>query len=189
MKTFIIIYMLIQLTSVASAEIYRWEDANGINFTDNPYSVPEEYREKIFEETSAQSDGTASQKKSGMVKQKKPVITHTYQTSIYQAQFEQQRRAPMAIKRYQAKAIASRAEIEKDTFPSLATLVVIWIIIAFFLITAWVFTIVDIVRSNFITPTLKKIWVFLVVFIPVVGMLAYFKLGFSQKLESTVDSL
>lgn len=138
--------MLIQLASVASAEIFTWEDANGINFSDNPTSMPEEYREKVFEDTRARIDNAALSKKIGKAKRTKPPITTVYQTATYQAKLEQQRRIA-AIKEQQARVLAVRAEINKDTFPSLATLVAVWLILALFLIIVWILTIADIAST------------------------------------------
>jgi hypothetical protein len=58
-RTVITLCILLLLTSVASAEVYKWEDANGIHFTDSPASVPEKYREKVYAETREQIQNTA----------------------------------------------------------------------------------------------------------------------------------
>lgn len=184
MKTAIIIYMLIQLSSAASAEIYTWEDANGINFSDNPSSMSEEYREEAFDEPGAQINNTTPQERVGTTQQKRPIITHEYQTAVYQADLEQQRRALVTIKQQQARSSAVSAKIDKETFPSLASLVVVWIIIALFLIIVWVVTIADMAGSDYITPSTKTVWMLLVVFIPLIGMLLYYILGINQKFKS-----
>lgn len=181
MKTLIILFMLFFLTSVASAEIYTWEDVNVIHFTDTPPSIPDEYRDKEIEATSAQNDSTAPQDIVGITQQNRPVITHVNQTAVYQADLEQQRRAAVTIKKQQARASAVSTKIVKDTFPSLASLVVVWFIIALFLIITWVLTIVDIVRSNFIVPSVKTGWMLLVIFVPLIGMLLYYIIGLSRK--------
>src|SRR5450631_2241119 len=46
------------LAFAASAEIYRWEDANGVNFTDDSSSVPEKFREKLITEADARPEST-----------------------------------------------------------------------------------------------------------------------------------
>ena len=92
MKVAIIVYMLIQLTSVASAEVYTWEDANGINFSDSPPSMPEKYREKASDEANVQINNTTPQDRVGITEQNKPATAHEYQTAVYQTNPGQQRR-------------------------------------------------------------------------------------------------
>lgn len=171
--------MLIHLSSVAYAEVYTWEDANGINFSDNPSSMPDEYREESSGETSA-----TPQEKIGITQQKRPVITHEYQSAVYQADREQHRRASVTIKQRHARTSAVSARIDEETFPSLASLIVAWMIIALFLIIVWVLTIADIVRSDYVTPSIKTSWMLVVFFIPLIGMLLYYISGLSQKIEA-----
>jgi len=184
MKIVIIIYMVIFLTSVGSAEVYTWEDANVIHFSDSPSSMPEENREKIFEETRAQIENTAPQGNVGITQQKRPDITHVIQTAAYQADPEQPRQASVMIKRPHMRESVVSSNIVKDSFPSLASLVVVWVLLALFLIITWVLTIVDIVRSSFITPSIRTAWMLLVIFIPLIGMEFYYILGLSQKCNS-----
>ena len=173
--------MLIQLTSVASAEVYTWEDTNGINFSDSPPSMPEKYREKASDEASMQINNTTPQDRVGITQQNRPVITHKYQTAVYQTDPGQQRRPVVTIKQKQTRTLAVSTKIAEDTFPSLASLIVVWMIIALFLAIIWVLTIADIVRSNYITPSTKTAWMLLVVFVPLIGMLLYKYLGPGRK--------
>ena len=184
MKIIIIIYILLHLSSVAYAEVYTWEDANGINFSDNPSSMPEERREEALDEPVAQSNTTIPQDRDGITRQKRPVITHEYQPAVYRADRERQRRVLVAIKQLPAGASAVRDRINEETFPSLASLVVTWIVIALFLITVWALTIADIVRSDYITPSTKTSWLLAVFFIPLIGMLLYYISGLSQKVAA-----
>jgi len=41
LKTLVKFCMLVFLTSVASAEVYKWEDTEAMHFTDDPASVPD----------------------------------------------------------------------------------------------------------------------------------------------------
>jgi heme/copper-type cytochrome/quinol oxidase subunit 2 len=56
--------------------------------------------------------------------------------------------------------------------------------LAFFLslvtFVPWLFALIDVLRSEF-TENNKLIWLLTVVFVPVVGWLAYFTIGRSQK--------
>jgi hypothetical protein len=176
--------MLIQLASVASAEVYTWEDANGINFSDSPPPVHDKYSEKAVYETNAQIDNSTPPDRVGITHQNRSVITHEYQTAAYHADLEQQRRAVATIKQQQTRRLVEGTKGVDDTFPSLACLIVVWIILALFLSIIWILTIVDIVKSYYITPSTKTVWMVLVVFIPLIGMLLYYILGTSQKISS-----
>jgi len=57
----------------------------------------------------------------------------------------------------------------------------IWFLIGFVLFIAWIATIADIVISEFVVPSNKTVWMLLVLFLPVLGMLLYYLLGLSQK--------
>ena len=185
MKTVIILYMLLSLTSAASAEVYTWEDENGINFSDNPSSTQEEYREVAFDETRVQTRSRSPYVRVETALQNRPVITHVTQVAVYQGYPEQQRQAALTIKQQPIGASAVSTKSVDNSFPSLATLVVAWILLALLLLVTWVFTIADTVKSNFITPTIKTAWVLLVILLPFAGMMFYYILGLSQKSNSS----
>jgi cation transport ATPase len=176
LKTVIILYMLILLTSVASAEIYRWEDANGINFTDDSSSVPEKYLEKPFAETNAQSESINPHLRVAITQQNRPVANQENQAAVHQANLEHHRRAAEAKKQQQINT-----RDFQTTLQSLAKFIVIWIILGFCLFTIWIVTIVDIARSEFTTPSNKTFWMLLVLLVPLLGMLPYMILGPDQK--------
>jgi hypothetical protein len=69
----------------------------------------------------------------------------------------------------------------EDPFPSLASLIVVWLLTALLLIITWAYTIADTIRSKFITPSIRTVWVLLVILIPLLGMELYYILGVSQK--------
>ncbi|MDR3579619.1 MAG: PLDc N-terminal domain-containing protein [Oryzomonas sp.] len=181
MKTVIIIYLLVLLAPVASAEVYRWEDENGINFTDDPASVPEKYREKVASETMGQIKEPAPHVRVEATRRKIPVVTQEKQIAAYQDGLERQRPATGAIRQIQGRAVAVNARNAKEPFPSLATAVVVCILSTLFLAIAWIATIFDISKSEFITPSIKAAWMVVVIFIPGVGMMLYYILGLGQK--------
>lgn len=168
--------MLILLTSVASAEIFRWEDANGINFTDDSSSVPEKYRENRFAETNAQSVGTDPHVRVAITQQSRPVANQENQTVVHQANLEHHRRVAEAKKQQQINT-----KDFQTTLQSLAKFIIIWIMLGFCLFVIWIVTIVDIARSEFITPSNKTAWLLLVLLLPLLGMLPYMILGSNQK--------
>ncbi|MBC8017077.1 MAG: DUF4124 domain-containing protein, partial [Verrucomicrobia bacterium] len=172
----IIFYMLIFLTSVASAEIYRWEDANGINFTDDSSSVPEKYRESPFAETNAQPEGTNPHVRVAMIQQNRPVANQENQAVAHQVNLEHHRRVAEAKKQQQINT-----RDFQTTLQSLAKFIVIWIMLGFCLFVIWIVTIVDIARSKFINPSNKTAWLLLVLLLPLFGMLPYMILGSNQK--------
>jgi cation transport ATPase len=177
---------MVFLTSAASAEVYRWEDANGMNFTDNFSSVPEKYREKSSAETNEPSaethmpsGGTNPQVRVGMYRQNRVVAVQENQAAVHQAGLEQQRRAAEGKKQRQKNA----RDLE-DTLQSLVKYIVIGIMLGVCLFAVWIAAIVDITRSVFITSLIKTVWMLLVIFLPLIGMLLYIILGTSQKNDS-----
>jgi hypothetical protein len=184
-KTVIIIYLLVFFAAIASAEVYTWEDAEAIHFTDDPSSVPEVYRDKAINTTTNRIGNTVPQVRVAMTQQNRPAITRQNQTAVQQVNPELQRQAAVAVSLRETSASGASAKIVKETFPSLATLIVVWTLLALFLAITWGFTIADIVKSSFITPAIKTAWMLLVVFLPLVGMEFYFILGVSQKSIST----
>jgi len=180
-----ILLLSVVVASIASAEIYTWEDADAVNFTDNPSSVPDKYLNLVTAERREQIKSLAPQVRVKVTGQNRTVPTQEDQTAVYQTTVEQQSRTAATIKQPQTTVSAESTRGVKDTFPSLATLIVVWLIIALFLIIAWVATIADTVRSRFITPSIRTVWMLLVIFVPVIGMLFYYILGLSQKSTAT----
>jgi hypothetical protein len=179
-----VLIMSIIFASVASAEIYTWEDADAVHFTDNPSSVPDKYGDVIFPENWEQIKNTSSKVRIEESQKNRTVDTRKNQSAVYRANPDQQRQAVVTIKQQHTSALAEPSRNVKDPFPSLATLIVVWLIIALFLIIIWVATIADTVRSKFITPSIRTAWMLLVIFIPLIGMIFYYILGLSQKCNS-----
>ncbi len=187
LKTVIVLYVSIFLTSSALAsEIYKWEDANGIHISDNPSSIPEKYREKILAEHNVPTKSTSPQAGTVIPPPNIPAaITIQNQAAVYQANLEQQRRVAEAMRQQQARLLAASTKNAEGAFQSLARFMAIWLMVGFCLFIAWVSTIVDIVRSEFDSPSNKTVWMLLVMFLPLLGMLLYYIFGLSQKCSST----
>jgi hypothetical protein len=179
-KTVIIISLLVLLASVASAEVYRWEDENGINFTDDPASVPEKYREQVPTEATEQIESPAPQVRVEATRRKIPVVTQENQIAAYHDNLEEQRQPTAETRQIQARALAVVKHADAD-FPSLATAVVVCILSTLFLAIVWIATIFDISKSEFITPSIKTAWMVVVIFMPGIGMMFYYILGLGQK--------
>lgn len=181
LQNIFIFFALALVTSAASAEVYRWEDKNGIHLTDSPGSVPEQYREKVYAETSKQIKNATPQVNIGIAQQNIPVATQPNQAATYQSYLEQQRRATESMRQQQARALAENTKQVENAFASLARGMILWLVIGVFIFIAWVSTIVDIVRSEFYTSSNKTVWMLLVIFIPLMGMVLYHIFGHSQK--------
>jgi len=181
----IILYTLTCLVSFSSAEVYKWEDANGVHLTDNASSVPEKYREKVYAETSEQIKKTTPQT-TGISKLNIPaVVDQINQVQIYQANLEQQqRRAAEVMRQQHARALTANTKNLDNSLHAMARFTAKWLLIAFILFIVWVATIVDIVRSEFESPSNKSVWMLLVLFLPLLGMLLYYAFGLTQKCNS-----
>jgi len=177
LKVFIFLYTLVLFTSVASAEVYKWQDENGMHFTDSPSSVPEKYREKVFDATREQIRNVTPQARVAITPQNSPAVIQNNQEALYQAKLEQQMRTAEAALQQQHV----NSKIVEKGFQSLARFLVFWIMLGLFIFVIWIVTIVDIVRSEFTTPANKTVWMLLVIFLPLLGMLLYIILGSSQK--------
>jgi hypothetical protein len=200
LKTIVILLLLALTTSVANAETYKWEDASGVHFTDNLSSVPEKYREKHAPEATVQNKAAAPQLSTGMAQQFRPAVMQPYlppaiqpaiqqyqqdQAAAYQANLEQQRRAAEVMRQQQARALAVSARNVEKASNSFAKFMAFWLLMGFGLMIAWVSTIVDIVRSEFVSPSNKTVWMLLVIFLPMLGMILYFMMGQGQKHKTT----
>lgn len=181
LRYLITLFTLFLFISVANAEVYKWEDANGMHYTDSPGSVPEKYREKVYAETREQIRNSSPQVSTGITQQNIPMANQINQSAVYQANLEQQRRVTEAMRQQQARALAVTTKNVESAFTSLAGFMLLWIIIGIIVFIAWISTIVDIVRSEFETPSNKTVWMLLVILLPMFGMLLYYIFGLSQK--------
>ena len=168
--------MVSSFACAASAEIFSWEDANGVNFTDDSTSVPEKFREKIITAVDVQPESTTPPIKVMMYRQNKPDAYHESKEEIRLANLEQKRSAAEATKQKQLHSLDFQ-----NTLQSLAFYIEILLALGGFLFVVWVVTIADIVRSEFITTSYKTVWLLLVLLLPLIGMLPYMILGSNYK--------
>jgi len=179
-KTVVIFYMLVMLTSSASAEVYRWEDANGIHFTDDASTLPERFLEKDAAEGNRQSGAVDRRVNLAITRQNTLAANQVKQATLHQENQEQHRRTAEV-----KKQLLINSRDFDSTLQSLAKFIVIWIILGLLLFAVWAGTIVDIARSGFETTAHKTGWMLLVVLLPLLGMLFYLMLGLRQKCVST----
>lgn len=175
-RTITMLLTMLLVGSLASAEIYRWEDENGANFTDDPSSVPEKFRKKIFTEADPQPESTAPPVKIGVYRQNNPDAYQESKAAVQRANREQKRSAAEATKQKQL-----RTEGFQNTLQSLAFYLEILVTLGGILLVIWMATIADIIRSEFITPSNKTVWLLLVLLLPLIGMLPYMVLGSNYK--------
>jgi len=175
-QTITLLLTMLLTSSLASAEIYRWEDANGTNFTDDSSSVPEKFREKFFAEDEVQPDNMTPPVNVEMYRLNNPDAYQGSKAAVRLANLERKRSAAEATKLKQL-----HTEDFQDTLQSLAFYIEILITLGGILFVIWMATIADIIRSEFITPSNKTVWLLLVLLLPLVGMLPYMYLGSNYK--------
>lgn len=176
MNKAILLYMLVMLTADASAEVFRWEDANGIHLTDDASALPETYRAKLATESTEPPGNREQPGSDAAARQNTFAADQSRQAAVLQANLEQHKRTAEVKKQLQ---INSR-EFE-STLQSLARFIVVWIILGLGLLAVWAGTLVDIARSEFATTAQKAGWMLLVLLLPLLGMLFYLILGTAQK--------
>lgn len=200
MKIIVVVMLLALFSSVTNAEMYKWEDANGVHFTDNASSVPEKYREKHLPDNTVQTKDAVPQVGNGIAQQYRPAVIQPYippvtqpaiqqyqidQAAAYQANLEQQRRTMEVMRQQQARNLAISSKKVENAVGVFAGFMLLYLIGLFVLLVVWISTIVDIVKSEFVNPSNKTVWILLVIFIPVIGMILYFILGQDQKHKTT----
>jgi hypothetical protein len=147
-----------------------------VNYTDNSASIPERYRKKPIAETTAQSAVRTAQVRPGRDPQDRLDAIRETRAADHLANLEQHRRSAEAQKQRQADA----RELE-TTLQSLTMFIVIGIIIGICLLGCWAATIVTIARSEFMAPSGKTVWLLVVIFLPLFGMLIYMVLGTTDR--------
>lgn len=197
--------LLVTAPSTILAETYKWEDSKGIHYSDNAASVPEKYRDKALDEPVVERKLNAPQPNAGAYQQSSIYNQinqqANYQSSIdqqrrvaeainqqnanYQAAIEKQKRAAEVMRQQQAKALAKSTKDAETAMQSLAKFMAVWVLIGLAVFISWIGTIVDIVRSEFTSPSNKTVWMILVVLLPLLGMFLYYVFGTSQKSNSS----
>lgn len=192
MKLLTFLVSLLFMTSLAHAVMYKWEDANGLHFTDNAEAVPKKYRPKANEAAKEVSKPVYTPPPSVPVQSytvpaySVPAYKTPAPASLATAQINQQ--AAEALKRQQdlinAQSRAQTAKLEKDVLQPVAKFVAFWMLFGVIAMVVWIATLVDIVRSDFTNPTNKVVWILLLVCIAPLGVILYYLIGTGQKMPS-----
>lgn len=191
LKIVILIFVVFFEVSVGFAATYKWEDANGVHFTDNVYSVPKKYRDKAIAEVREDISPLRSQGSSGPSLNSATVpqtTLHKYpdrgNTSLYGSgtmpQPSQAYLKPIRVKEQ------NTASFDK-AFEAVTKTLIIVVIIVLFLFISWLLTLVDIIRSEFTNPSNKIVWLLLLVFMAPLGILLYSMLGSGQKVKRVIE--
>ncbi|MBX6379411.1 phospholipase D-like protein [Thermoflavifilum aggregans] len=69
-------------------------------------------------------------------------------------------------------------------FPFGVLFIVLIVLFCLFLLLIWIWTLVDILRSRFDSDTTKLIWVIVIIFLPVLGVILYWIVGREQRQSS-----
>ena len=168
MKTSLILFFLIFSSCFAFGEIYSWEDAEAIHFTDNPDSIPEKYRENIIEESREEMQTQNSEvvenlpPKSNQVNyENKNVTKYVTPTVEY------------PVNTYVTKNL-------REDFAPFSKPLAAAILISATILIGWIIILADIISSEFSEYSKTK-WLLLVLFTVPLGMLLYLMFGLEQK--------
>jgi hypothetical protein len=173
--------------SIGHAETYKWQDENGMHFTDNASSIPLKYREKVLEEARQNSldqhSSTATPfSRSNGISPQGVRPEYSYQPSFERKPFPQESIHPPQFPAHRPKRVHAPGSIEEAFLP-LAKFMTAIIAISIAIGVVWVITLVDILRSEFTDSSNKIVWFFLVLFLPVLGIFLYGIIGLDQKKE------
>lgn len=186
MKIVTTLCCLLIVSSIACAETYKWEDANGMHFTENPNSIPEKYRAKALSEPREDITISKPQVGNSLPQRKDSVDDQIKQNEENRVLQERAKIAAESLKRQQSQNIAHNNQLINNKiqqgFQSLATFITIWILIGIIVFIAWLSALIDILRSEFINPSNKVVWLIVIFVIPLLGSILYSIFGCSQKI-------
>lgn len=188
-KRVILLYVVLIATTLANAETYKWEDANGMHFTDNASSIPSQYRQKALE--NAGPDISPSKPKPF------EYTLPQYNPPQIQPQYIPPQPQPQAdVSLYKAPVVAPALKspltrknhynadksLEKALKP-LANIIATWVLIAVVAFIFWLCALVDILRSEFKNDNNKIVWLIVILLLPALGAVLYFIFSSDQKIN------
>lgn len=180
MRIVLIFISLLVLNSISYAETYKWEDSTGIHYTDNPASVPIQYRSKTDDPVNAPIKSSVEESLPRHINANYNTIPNKLE-EIQRANAEQSRLTAESIKQQQFAANElSRKQTEK-ILQDASRFFAFWVLIGIVALIVLISVIIDIVRSEFTNPTNKIVWILLVLFFGPLGVLLYLLIGLGQK--------
>lgn len=209
---FIIFFLLISLPNISFADIYKWKDEKGtINFSDSPNSAPENV-EKITQQTITSNSSNPKYDyplTKGAIQgvknlneilndPKKVLQSNPYgkelKNEIYKlAENTKYWKDPQTNISYkmpfnehqvlQDRQRIKQQKIQLETAQATAGAFILFIIIAIgtYLILS-IISFFDILKSKF-EGNEKIIWVLVIIFVPIIGEIAYLTIGRKQKIK------
>lgn len=174
------------------AETYKWEDASGMHFTDNPDSVPMKFRAKTYEAVRENVRTVNPPAYKPFDRQSYTITDQKKDDNAVLANAEQNLLAVEAMKRQQSALNTQRrvqtAELEQKVFRPLAKFTAFMMSLLILSLFIWFSTLLDIICSEFKDPSNKIVWILLVLFLAPLGIILYFLIGRSQKIENLSTS-
>lgn len=168
MKTILVLIVTLFTISLVYAETYKWQDENGVHFTDNASTIPEKYRQESLER--ARQNNPSQNHQDNQVA---PNDLKNRNSSKGTPTFK----LPQFPKYSPAKA---QKQLER-TLQQLGAYITLLVILSLLYFIAWVLVLVDILRSEFYDPTNKILWFVMVFLLPLLGMILYGIIGGRQK--------
>jgi hypothetical protein len=170
MRFILIVMLLLLFASVACAETYKWEDGNGVHYTDNANSIPEQLRTRVIEE---------ARQRSGYDRQVQETDRVPRDGALFGPPGKMiDKQVPAQPRRF--NAAKSHSGIN-SLFASLAGFMTTLMLIGLAIFALWLFTLIDIIRSEFTEPSNKILWIILVIFLSPLALLLYYLIGRNQK--------
>lgn len=192
MKIASILFSLFIIASISYAETYKWEDSNGMHFTDNAASVPAKYRAKTYESVREDIKTVKPAVYKPLPRQSSTIAVQKKDEDIVRANAERKLLAIEAMKQQQsalnAKMRIQTAEMEQKVFRPLAKFTAFMMIIGVLSFFIWLGTLLDIITSEFKDPSNKIVWILLVLCLAPLGVILFFLIGRSQKVKSISKS-
>ena len=155
-----------------SYAIYKWIDDKGqVHISDSPEPTHQQKSEEYT--VREQPTGTTSSNKS--ISQK------------YEQQNNKNVASPLVIpSQPQFDRLAAQKALEKALTP-LVQFISILIFLGLIHLLLFILTLINIMKSEFKNNTNKILWVILVLFLPLIGVILYFFIGRLQRVEPDVD--
>ncbi|HKZ17154.1 MAG TPA: DUF4124 domain-containing protein, partial [Geobacteraceae bacterium] len=160
MKFVLILTSLLLAASIACAETYKWEDADGVHFTDNANSIPEQYRATVIEEARQRSGYYDRQGGANEGLEERSIVDEVLSGTSDRMHKQHPLAQPSRI---DSTKISPRIY---QLISSLAGGMAVFILIGLLaFVPLWLYALIDIIRSEFADPSNKILWTILLIFL------------------------
>jgi cation transport ATPase len=201
MKNYLMLIILIFTVTIAHAETYKWEDANGMYFTENPLSIPLKYRAKALadhnkdipvkepkiDSINSPKDPWTINSSERVKNENNPVINETQiriDAENKRQAIEKANREQTQIRAEEVRQQQEKSKIENNKFIQKAKNSFAITIIALFLFGIfWIVSLISAITSEFKKPSDKTMWILLLIFIAPLGAILYPIFSGNQKIK------